>query len=99
MHIDDIKRALSGYHGEINNRIHYSEYIRRMGPTWLTELIEEREYMTAQLQRINDCVVPGLAAHIAGETLERIGEVGRGAELYSLNGRTDKDAPETRASV
>jgi hypothetical protein len=101
--IQAIKQALQGYHGEIKGdvreHVHYSELIRRLAPGWLADLLQEREYIVEQLKRINGCVIPGLANHIASETLERIGEVERNAELYSLNGRADKDAPETRASV
>ncbi len=72
--IHDIKRALEGYHGDIKDRIHYSEWIRRMAPIWLSNYVKEHEYVVEQLKRIEQAVVPGYANHIASETLRQIRE-------------------------
>lgn len=86
--INTIKRALQGYHGELKERIHYSEWIRRMAPSWLSEYVREHDYVVAQLKRIEGCVVPGLANHIAAETLKHIGDGAYG--LVSDTGSTNR---------
>lgn len=74
MNTQPIKQALEGYNGDINERIRYSEWIRRMGPHWLQQLMEERERMVEQLRRISGTPTAGLAAAIASNTLKEIGE-------------------------
>lgn len=103
MRIHDIKQALQGYYGDINERIHYSEWIRRMGPHWLQDYVNEHDYVVSQLRRIEETLIPGLGAAIATETMKQIGGdrdvTGRGTSYVERRSGTSRTEAERGGTI